>query len=263
MSAQQHNCLNCGHILIGKFCSNCGQKSDTHRITLKHFITHDLIHGVWHLEKGIYFTIKESIFRTGKAATDYISGKRIIYYNVFYLSLLMLGLNLLVLHYFLAYTGMELKTSNGMNEVGGFLKSNTKVFILLFIPLISFSGYIIFRKNKLNFAEHTIIAGFLFCGMVFISLVQNLLSLFPTAIKNILDYSIIPLLSYIQVLLPAWTYYKALSAKYTRLGFVWRIVLMYIIVLIFYLLVVISILFIYKYIKTGNFEIDGNFYFQN
>ena len=124
MSAQQHNCLNCGHILIGKFCSNCGQKSDIHRITLKHFITHDLIHGVWHLEKGIYFTIKESIFRTGKAATDYISGKRIIYYNVFYLSLLMLGLNLLVLHYFLAYTGMELKTSNGMNEVGGFLKSN-------------------------------------------------------------------------------------------------------------------------------------------
>jgi fermentation-respiration switch protein FrsA (DUF1100 family) len=38
---------------------------------------------------------------------------------------------------------------------------------------------------------------------------------------------------------------------------------MYIIVIIFYLLVVISILFIYKYIKTGNFEIDGNFYLQN
>ena len=77
------SCLNCNENLIGKFCYNCGQKSDTHRITLKHFIFHDVLHGVWHIEKGIIFTIKESKTRPGKAALDYISGKRMRYHNFF------------------------------------------------------------------------------------------------------------------------------------------------------------------------------------
>lgn len=80
------------------FCPSCGQKTDTHRIVLKHFIFHDLIHGVWHLEKVIVFTLKETILRPGQAALDYISGKRIKYYNVFYLSLLVIAVNILLLH---------------------------------------------------------------------------------------------------------------------------------------------------------------------
>ncbi|ESU25140.1 hypothetical protein FEDK69T_01070 [Flavobacterium enshiense DK69] len=47
------NCLNCDTSLSGKFCSNCGQKTDTHRITFKHFIMHDVLHGVWHFESDI------------------------------------------------------------------------------------------------------------------------------------------------------------------------------------------------------------------
>lgn len=59
---------------------------------------HDLLHGIWHLEKGILFTIKETFMRPGQAALDYITGKRIRYYNVFYLSLLVIALNLLLSH---------------------------------------------------------------------------------------------------------------------------------------------------------------------
>ena len=91
---KQGTCLNCNTEIENNFCSNCGQKTDTHRITLKHFLMHDLLHGIWHLEKGILFTIKETFMRPGQAALDYITGKRIRYYNVFYLSLLVLALNL-------------------------------------------------------------------------------------------------------------------------------------------------------------------------
>src|SRR5690606_21269807 len=77
------NCLNCGKQLTDKFCSGCGQKSDTHRISFKHFIAHDVLHGTFHIEKGILFTAKEALVRPGKAALDYIAGKRIKYYNVF------------------------------------------------------------------------------------------------------------------------------------------------------------------------------------
>lgn len=79
--------MNCSEPVSKKFCPNCGQKTDTHRITFKHFILHDILHGVWHFERGILFTLKEAIIRPGNAALDYISGKRVRYYNVFYLIL--------------------------------------------------------------------------------------------------------------------------------------------------------------------------------
>src|SRR5690606_36523782 len=92
-------CLNCQQPASGKYCSNFGQKTDTHRITLKHFLAHDLLHGFWHLDRGILFTVKEAIVRPGKAALDYISGKRVRYYNVFYLSLLLIALNVVLWHF--------------------------------------------------------------------------------------------------------------------------------------------------------------------
>lgn len=93
-----HNttCLNCTTEIDGKFCSECGQKSDTHRITAKHFFMHDLLHGVLHVDKGIPFTLKQLFIRPGFAARDYISGKRVQYYNVFYLMFIVLGLIIIV-----------------------------------------------------------------------------------------------------------------------------------------------------------------------
>ena len=80
-----HNCLNCGKRLTDAFCSGCGQKADTHRITFKNFIFHDVLHGTFHLDRGILFTVKQALTRPGQAALDYISGKRKPFYNVFYL----------------------------------------------------------------------------------------------------------------------------------------------------------------------------------
>ena len=59
--SENSNCLNCTAATISKFCSNCGQKTEIHRITLKHFLFHDILHGVWHMEKGIFFTTKEVV----------------------------------------------------------------------------------------------------------------------------------------------------------------------------------------------------------
>ncbi len=93
------NCLNCENELVGNYCYGCGQKADTHRITFRHFIFHDLLHGTFHFEKGMLFTGKQALLRPGRAALDYISGKRIRFYNVFYLILITIGL-IIFLHHF-------------------------------------------------------------------------------------------------------------------------------------------------------------------
>jgi hypothetical protein len=93
-------CLNCESVVNGNFCSNCGQKTDIHRINFINFIKHDFLHGLFHVEKGMLFTAKESLIRPGKAAIDYIEGKRIRYYNVFYFILVLIGINLFLGNYY-------------------------------------------------------------------------------------------------------------------------------------------------------------------
>ncbi|WP_071840008.1 DUF3667 domain-containing protein [Sediminibacterium salmoneum] len=83
MKKNNTKCLNCESQTIGKYCHNCGQKTDTKRLDFIHFISHDLIHGVFHFDKGLPLTVKELIVRPGKVARNYIQGKRISYYNFF------------------------------------------------------------------------------------------------------------------------------------------------------------------------------------
>jgi len=255
----EHSCLNCGHNLAGKYCSNCGQKSDTHRITLKHFITHDLVHGVWHIDRGLFFTVREAALRPGKAAMEYIRGKRIKYYNIFYLSLLLLGLNLLLLHYIQPYS-IDLKSTGDMVIIKNFLTANTKTILLIFIPVSSFIGFILFRKSKLNILEHAVIGGFLFCGMNVLNILQILLSAFPLPVRRIFDYSIFPLIDIILILLPAWTYYQAIADRFSGLGFAIRMIVFYILTLVFYIVIVLVILMMVNYSLTGKWEMKGSFY---
>lgn len=176
-------CLNCNSATTGNFCSNCGQKTDTHRITLKHFLAHDLLHGIWHIERGILFTAKEGFLRPGKAALDYISGKRIKYYNVFYLILIIIGLTFFVnsiydklfFHYYNVSNVPE--TNNAGKSIDHFFAEYSKIIIFSFVPVFALNSFILFRKRKLNISEHFIIAGMVFLGVMLISLISSILYL--------------------------------------------------------------------------------------
>lgn len=167
-----------------KFCSNCGQKTDTHRINFKHFIFHDILHGIWHFEKGILFTIKEAFTRPGQAAADYISGKRIKYYNVFYLNLLIIGLNIYFSHVLEKLDAKyntevsEVVTNIAQSKLSAFMEDYSKILIFCLIPLFSFNAYLIFRKAKYNLSEHFILSGIVILGIMCITTVGNLFYLF-------------------------------------------------------------------------------------
>jgi hypothetical protein len=61
------------------YCANCGQKTITHRYSIKHFRTHVFIHGVWHIDKDILFTLKGLFMRLGKNVREFIQGKSVPY----------------------------------------------------------------------------------------------------------------------------------------------------------------------------------------
>lgn len=223
------NCLNCGALAEKKFCPECGQKADTHRITFKHFVMHDLVHGVWHVDKGIPFTIKETFTRPGYAARDYIAGKRKNYYNIFYLSLLVLGFIVLV-------TGIGNNTvtaePGSAFEKTPFVLKYFKVFILSFIPLLAVNAYLLFRRLKLNFTEHMIISGFSLLGTYLFILIGYILSELFFIMETVLGI--------ISILFPVIVYYQATKPVYKLPGFAWRILIFYMVLLIEVLLFAIA-----------------------
>lgn len=87
------NCLNCGNTISPgqKFCPQCGQKADTHRISL-HEITHDAVHYFTHADKGIFHLVKELARRPGIVARDYVDGKRKTYFKPLNFLLIVAGI---------------------------------------------------------------------------------------------------------------------------------------------------------------------------
>lgn len=230
-------CLNCEKELTDKFCSGCGQKADTRRITFKNFILHDILHGTFHIEKGILFTAKQALIRPGKAALEYISGKRKQYYNVFYLILITVGLMLFFRHFYeelLLGQGRKLvenppKLNEASKIIDSVLSQKSKIIIFLFVPFAACNSFILFRRKKLNLSEHFIIGGMLLLGILLFSTLGNMLFYFDLIVEysdffaNTISFSIITLI----LLYIGYGYFNAFGTDYTRLGIAYRIVLFY------------------------------------
>jgi len=250
-------CLNCGTINTGNFCSQCGQKTDTHRIVVKHFILHDILHGVWHFEKGIAFTVKEALFRPGKAALDYIGGKRIRYYNVFYLSLLIIGLNILLIHFYHQFkVDQNITVGKGSTpNVTKFFAENIKFILFSIVPLLSFNAYLLFKRLHLNIAEHFIIAGMCLLGGLLIAILFNLSNfLNEQGFGNL--FGILELILFITLIFyPMWPYYNATRQYYTLAGTLWRL-LVFQTLLLLEISILIAFLIVYLTNGKGDFYIN-------
>lgn len=242
-------CLNCNAQTDKNYCSTCGQKTQTHRITLKHFFLHDLLHGIWHLEKGILFTSKETFVRPGQAALDYISGKRIRYYNVFYLALLVIGLNLLLSHFYESLHPIKEETNDDTLQVTQFFKDHIKLILLSIVPILGGVAFLVFKRMKLNIAEHFIIGGISLLGILMLSVVFSFINFILTFdVPNWIGY--LEILSFLLLLLfPAWVYYNAMRQHYSFWGFLWRIIVFYFLVLLI-LFTILSII-VYQLTQGG------------
>lgn len=231
----QH-CLNCDSKLSGSFCSTCGQKADTHRITLRNLVMHDLMHGIFHLEKGILFTAREALTRPGEAAQDYIAGKRKRYYNVFYLILITFGTTLFFRHLYGTLAGDETVSpvTRHLNEasqrINQFFAEKSRLIVFLFVPLGALNSFVLFRKQKPNLSEHAIISGVTLLGILLISLFGNLafyldlLWPFSSSVANGISYAVI----IVTLLYVGYAYYNAFNHYYTAFGTGMRMLLFYV-----------------------------------
>jgi len=233
------NCLNCEKEVTDNFCGGCGQKADTHRISLKSFLFHDVLHGIFHVEKGMFFTAKQSLTRPGQAGLDYISGKRKRYYNVFYLILITAGLMFFLYHFYEELADNQQRALGTLApEAADKVKTITiftqksKITIFLFVPFAAINSYILFRRRKLNLTEHSIIAGMVLLGILLLSTLGNIIFYldlafpFSDTVANSISLTIIAL----SLLHVGHGYYNAFAGDYSKWGIAYRLFLFFVLI---------------------------------
>lgn len=173
-------CLNCSQPINNKYCGNCGQKASTHRYSLKHFIEHDFIHGVWHVDKGILYTIKELFTRPGHSVREYIQGKRINYFSFVTLLLLTATISSLLSHYsdldYSSFVPDDRKEM--MNSLKELMISYFKIYLLITIPFMAFFSYLWFKKAGFNYSEHLVLNSYRTAADMVVLVVLTFFTLF-------------------------------------------------------------------------------------
>jgi hypothetical protein len=167
-------CLNCGEEIAvdKKFCANCGQKSNTHRLTL-HEIIHDALHAITHADKGFLHLVKELAIRPGIVAKEYIAGKRKRYFNPFSFLVIVTGVLVLVssnLKIF-GYSKSEQATPNiskgtpqeielkkaflkRSTNFTDFINDHSNVMPFVSTPFLALLFWRFYRRKGLLYAEH-------------------------------------------------------------------------------------------------------------
>lgn len=208
---KNHTCLNCNHQTGGNFCSNCGQKTSTHRYSLKHFFTHDLVHGIFHLDSGFFYTIKELFTRPGHSVREFIQGKRVKHFNYFTLVIL-----LLTIIYFLSKWSKvdlsELLNKESISGLSKVYKDYAKIANFLIVPIFALYSYLIFRKTKQNYTENLILNIFSLAGMVVIRIPIYISLLFSISVPLFTVVNITcTVLTFIYIFTFFYQYFKAFS----------------------------------------------------
>lgn len=158
-------CKNCNQKFEGKFCNNCGQAADTHKLSL-HYIWHDLQHGLFHFDNGIFFTIKQLLTRPGHTIREFVNGKRVRHFKPLSFVVILATFYGLLSHYFINISFLSdpiYKTKDllGAYEViSRWSLSHLAYSTLILILTTTAASYLVFKKQRYNVVEHLVLNTF-------------------------------------------------------------------------------------------------------
>ena len=155
-------CKNCNHSFMGKFCNNCGQDAETHRLSF-HYIWHDLQHGLFHFDNGIFYTIKQLLTRPGHAIREFIHGKRVRHSKPLTFVVILATLYGLLYHFFIHNIFDVQSIHPTENVVNTFKKviqwnlDHLAYTVIILIVSTTIVSYQVFKKKGCNLAENLVL----------------------------------------------------------------------------------------------------------
>jgi len=225
-------CLNCNTKLVGKFCSNCGQDANTHRIN-SHFLWHDIQHGLTHVDKGMLFTIKELFTRPGNSIRQFLEGKRIKHFKPISLVIILAGAYGFLSHYYeinILSSNIQISGSGSeyahakkvVDNIIDWVSEHYALVTLIQLPVLALGTYLGFKKVDYNFLEHLVINSFLTAQRLLVRLLTFPIFYYYNntpalrTVSNVIDF--------IGYTLMAWSLFQ-LFKSLSNGQRIWRIVL--------------------------------------
>ena len=234
------SCLNCNSEISANFCSNCGQKATVHQYSFQHFVQHDLIHGIWHVDSGILFTIKALFTSPGHSIREFIQGRRVKYFNYISLLVIIIGVSHFIGNYATIKMTDIINSGNDFaKELEAFTTKYPKINLLLTIPFYAVISNFWFKKAKLNLTEHFVLNSYKSAGEFLILGLFTLITVFYSDKFGLsIVLSIVSLASYIY---SVWFYKQFFSVYgYSNKAILFRSILC--IISYFFIITIIGIL---------------------
>lgn len=186
-------CANCGVLLIGPICHECGQKQLPDRWTTK-VLARQFVAQITNIEKGFLFTAQALFVAPGQFIRDYWNRKTIPAYNPFRYVLILLAINILI-NFWLgidellqeSLTPDSVESQFGAERLAAADESFDRwlnALVLLILPVHALLTHWLFKRHGQNYAEHLIMNAFIMGEQALITSFTHFLfyfipSLFP------------------------------------------------------------------------------------
>lgn len=179
-------CINCEAEGEGKYCSSCGQRLLVKRITFKEG-WHDFWARIYGFDGMFPRTLRDLTLRPGFAAREFIRGNRVRYYGpvgyyFFIITLFLLLLSLIGMNYVDYLKAMQesipvdQQNSEFSDDTRSWVADNMKIVAFLIVPFIALSSrYIFFRKQGLNFLEHSVPVFYMLGHWYWVSMIEAMI----------------------------------------------------------------------------------------
>jgi len=260
------NCLNCETLLTADdhYCPNCGQKTNTHRLTLKH-IVHEFLHTFTHADIGFLGMMADLAKRPGLVAREYVEGKRKKYFSPFTFFILSIGILVTSTHFFHALdrdvqpdprvvaqlsAPAKIKYLNQIERLNTgthFIGKNLNTAAMLLLPFYAFLSWVFFRGRGYNYSE--LLVGY----MLFQSFVSIMQAIFVVPWEREYAGRSLFLYGYLGFLILSSVYIGIAQYQFLKFKNRWMIVFTSFVSLLGWVIVFLTIvLALLTYIYRGN-----------
>jgi len=232
-------CKNCEQDIVGKFCNNCGQKTNVRKINFR-YILDEIPNSIFQIDRGFFFTIEEMSTRPGHSIREFLEGKRKNYLKplafIFLTSTLYVVVNYLIGNFTFMddfIGGIKDYNRNAIDsDVFDWISNKQTYLIIVLMPFFSLASYLAFIKSKYNYFEHLVLNFYITGQQMLIYLVfsfiyqrDSSLTMIPVVLGFLFNFW-----TYIQLFEKKSILKKTLLFTLTDLFFIIQVILVMIIV---------------------------------
>jgi hypothetical protein len=207
--AEKHTCLNCGHEFAGKFCPMCGQDAHEHRYSMK-TVLHDLPHAILHVDSGFIHTFVMLVQWPGKTCRGFIEGKRVGLTNPLIYMFVTVGLMTLLFHLFPVKPSPPGKNFFLLDNLETFLIEHSKWSFTFAFLVTSIFSRLMYPKVGFNYIEHALINAYIAGEIAVFTMIMFPIALLFSGTDTMVTLALGHLIL-LQVIYPAWVYYRTFS----------------------------------------------------